>query len=105
MDNKLNERLKQLRLENGYRSQQALADKIHVDRSLIKSWERNEKPVLPRLDNLLSLCDLYHCDLDYLTGRINEPTHDIKTVHELTGLSVEAICKLQKMNTIKANHP
>ncbi len=87
-------RIKQIRKEHGYKSQQDLADALSVDRSLVKGWENEKKPVLPRLDNLLSMCDLFQCDLDYLTGRIQEPTHDIKYFKEITGLSVEAIKKL-----------
>lgn len=94
LDIKLNQRIKQIRLKYGYKSQQSFADALFVDRSLVKSWEREEKPVLPRLDNLLAMCDLFNCDLDYLIGRIEEPTHDIKTACELTGLSEEAVKRI-----------
>lgn len=96
MDNILNKRLKELRIKYGYKSQQALADAISVDRSLVKSWERENTPVLPRLDNLIAMCKLYNCDLDYLVGTMKEQTHDIKTACELTGLSEAAIEKISK---------
>lgn len=94
MDKELSTRIRGLRIAHGYKSQQALADALNVDRSVVKSWERNSKPVLPRLDNLFSMCELFHCDLDYLTGRIEESTHDIHFVHEYTRLSEAAIKKL-----------
>ena len=95
MDNKLNLRIKKVRIEHGYKSQQSLADALQVDRSLVKSWESETRPVLPRLDNLLAMCKLFNCDLDYLVGNIEEPTHDIAFIHSVTGLSTAAIKKLQ----------
>ena len=80
-------------------SQAKLAEELGYETATIASWEQCRVP--PPFKMMVKLCEMFNCDLDYLTGRINEPTHDIKTVHEITGLSVEAICKLQKMNTIK----
>ena len=100
MDIKLNQRIKKLRIEHGYKSQQSFADALFVDRSLVKSWEREKNPVLPRLDSLLEICKLFKCDLDYLIGRIEKPTHDIEFIHKETGLSTEAI---RKLNMIKQN--
>ena len=94
MDNILSNRIKRIRQEHGYKTQQAFADALFVDRSLVRSWENEKKPVLPRLDNLLAMCKLFDCDLDYLIGRIDEPTHDIAFIHNETGLSTAAIKKL-----------
>lgn len=96
---KLPERIRKLREEHGFKTQQAFADALRVDRSVVKSWERFKKPVLPRLENLLSMCQLFECDLDYLIGSIEERTHDIKTACELTGLSTVAIERLQNSKT------
>lgn len=96
--NDLPERIRHLREKHGFKTQQAFADALHVDRSLVKGWERKSKPTLPRLDNLLAICELFHCDLDHLVGTIQERTHDNKTVCELTGLSEAAIEKIQKWN-------
>lgn len=91
---KLPERIRKLREEHGFKTQQAFADALRVDRSVVKSWERFKKPVLPRLENLLSMCQLFECDLDYLIGSIEERTHDIQTACQLTGLSAKAIEKI-----------
>lgn len=94
MDNKLYHRIRTIRIKHGYKTLQSFADALHVSIANVKTWEREKRPVLPRLDTLLDMCDLFNCDLDYLVGRIEEPTHDIKFIHEKTGLSVEAIQKL-----------
>ncbi len=94
MDIKLASRIKELRKKHGFDTQQDFADALNVDRSLVKGWENEKKPVLPRLDNLLAMCDKFQCDLDHLVGRLPESTHDIHFVHEMTGLSESAIKKI-----------
>lgn len=100
MDNKLNQRIKQIRKEHGFKSQQSFADALCVNLANVKSWEKENNPVLPRLDTLLDMCALFDCDLDYLTGKIEQPTHDIQFVHDCTGLSTEAIRKLMQHKDI-----
>lgn len=95
MDNELYKRFKEIRIKHGYKSQQALADALGMNLNNVKGWEKERKPVLPQLDSLLALCNLYDCDLDYLTGRIKEKTHDAHFIHEYTGLSEEAIKKVR----------
>ena len=101
MDIEMNKRIKELRIKHGYKSRQALAAALHVDLSVVKSWERDKRPALPKMDNLLAMCDLFKCDLDYLTGRLPESTHDIHFVHEYTGLSESAIKILSAMKDYK----
>lgn len=96
MDKKLNHRIKEIRKEHGFKSQQSFADALNVNLANVKSWEKERNPVLPRLDTLLDMCTLFDCDLDYLTGRIEHPTHDIQFIHDCTGLSTEAIRKLMQ---------
>lgn len=97
MDIKLYEVIKRLRIEHGYKSQQSFADALGVNLQNVKSWENAKKPVLPRLDYLLAMCDLFNCDLDYLTGRLDKPTHDISFIHKETGLSTASIRKLHSL--------
>ena len=95
MDIEMNIRIKELRISHGYKSRQAFADALHVDMSVVKSWEREKNPSLPQLNNLIAMCDLFECDLDHLIGRLEEETHSIKTACEVTGLSEAAIKRLR----------
>ena len=97
MDNKLSENLKRARIENGYRSQQSFADALHIHEKTVQGWESGKN--IPDLDNLIRIADLLDVDLDYLTGRIEKPTHDLQFISAETGLSVDAIKILQKQKS------
>ncbi len=97
MSNELPNMIRKIRKEKGFRSAQSLADALGVHLKTVQNWENDASPKLPDLDNLLALCRLFDCDLDYLTGRMEEPTHEIRYIRSKTGLSVEAIRKLMKL--------
>ena len=102
MHKELSINIKTLRKEHGYKSAQAFADALHVHLKAVQGWENKDHPKLPTLDNLVAICDLLGCDLDYLVGRLETPTHDIKFIRDMTGLSVEAIEKLiENMEAVK----
>ncbi len=96
MEHELSNRLRKVRLENGYKSQQSFADALGVHLKTVQRWESDRNPKLPDMDNLLEICRKYDCDLDYLIGRLSEPTHDIQFIHDQTGLTGEAIKRLQE---------
>ena len=87
------ERIKAIRKEKKL-TQEDFASWLGVNPQVISNWECCR--AAPALDDMIDLAEALHCDLDYLIGRIDEPTHDIKAIHELTGLSIEAIMKLSK---------
>ena len=93
----LKEGLKRARKEAGF-TQAELAEKLKVTLKTIQNWEQNVKAgTLPTMGQLLQLAEFYDCDLDYLTGRIDCKTHDLQFIHDQTGLSEEAIKKLQRI--------
>lgn len=98
MYNKLSSRIKALRIEHGFKSQQSFADFLNVHLKTVQGWERKDNPKLPDLDNLLTICTKFNIDLDYLTGRIEEKTHDIKALCELSGLTPAAAEIVQRHN-------
>ena len=100
MANELAKRIKEIRIRHGYKSKQAFADALDTSLNNVKGWENEKKPVYPGTDKLLAMCDLFDCDLDYLTGRISETTHDIHFVSEYTGLSEKAIKKIGRRTII-----
>lgn len=76
-------------------TQAQLADKLNVHIKTIQNWEQGIAE--PTLGTLIELAQFYDCDLDYLTGRIDCTTHDLQFIHEQTGLSEQAITKLQRI--------
>lgn len=72
---KLHERLKAARTQNNY-TQQEVADKLHVSRATISSWEVGR--TLPSLDCMIDLSNLYHLSLDVLLKE------DMIMVHQIS---------------------
>ena len=99
-DRKLYNRFRELRVQHG-ETQESLAEKLGVNPQAVKAWEKHKGGSDPKLKNLLAMCDLYNCDLDYLVGRIEKKTHDIQTVCEITGLSEKAV---EKITSVKPYH-
>lgn len=58
----------------------------------VQNWEQNL--TIPEFKTIEKLCDFFNCDIDYLFYRIDQKTHDIKYIHEYTGLSERAIEQL-----------
>lgn len=91
---KFGERLAKARDALGI-TQDQLAGRIGCGPQTISNWERGY--YFPdKVDTLLKLADKLRCDPDYLLDRLDESSHDIHYVHEITGLSENAIKKLQK---------
>ena len=61
----INERLKELRVENNL-TQKQLGDKIGLGQTTVASHEKSHTPTL---DNLIAYADFFECSLDYLAGR------------------------------------
>ena len=93
----LSEGLKRARKEAGL-TQAQLAEKYGVHIKTVMNWEQGIAE--PSLGTLMDLTEIYHCDLDYLTGRLDQKTHDLQFIHDQTGLSEKAIEKLQSLVTV-----
>ena len=66
----------------------------------IKNYENpNYTKSMPTLDKVDNICSLLGCDIDYLTGRIDEETHDVKFICEYTGLSESAVNMLHSIKS------
>lgn len=89
-------RCKPFNESSGY-SQGGLAVALGLDstsRTTIRKWERGE--VLPPLEHLLKMCELFGCELGYLLGEYDLPTRTATDIQQETGLSVKAIEQLQR---------
>lgn len=51
-----------------------------------------------RISDILELCNALDCDLDYLFTDMQCQTHDVQFIHDYTGLSEDAINKLEYHN-------
>ena len=78
------ERIRSIR-KTHHLSQEQFAEKMDVGRSTVLDWEGSITPIDAR--NLMKMCKLFNCDADYILGRIDEKTHDIQYISEVTGLS------------------
>ena len=76
-------------------TQADLAEKMGKSEKTIMNWEQGQST--PSVHELMKLAKIYGCDMDYLTGRLDQKTHDIHFIHDQTGLSEKAIEKLLKI--------
>lgn len=63
------QRLKSLRIENGY-TQREMAQKLNVVQVSYLRWEQGKTE--PNLDNVCALCDIFNISSDYLLGKVDE---------------------------------
>lgn len=82
----LKERLRALR---GEKTQQEIADVIGVAQSTYALYEKGDRE--PSLDAICKLADHYNVTTDYLLGTSDCKKADNQTVHDITGLSEDAI--------------
>lgn len=97
---KIGERIRAERFKNGYRTQDDLCEKLHIGRNKLSSWEQGKRLDL-NIEDLLKLCELFHCEIGYLLGEYDTPqrtTTDISIETQLSPKAVENIlfCKSPK---------
>ena len=77
------------RYPKGY-SQEKFSELLGVSRGTFIKWE---KPggVIPPLDYLLKMCNIFGCEVGYLLGEFDCTTREAMDIHAVTGLSERAI--------------
>ena len=80
---KFNERLKQLRQQEGL-TQRELAKSIEVGRTTISEYESGK--IVPKQEGLLKLANYFNVSVDYLTGVSDNPATRQHNEHELDKL-------------------
>lgn len=80
--------------ENPYFKQAPFAEMIGIDTSTLTKYLSPTSPNMPELDILMSMCNYLQCDVDYLIGKNNYITNDIKRCCEVTGLDEKSVTKL-----------
>lgn len=91
MINGLPERLKELRLKNGF-SQRMVAKQLEVSPSIISGYETGERT--PSVELLLALSYLYRCSTDYLLGKDTAMPEKILLAEGLTSRQYQALLEL-----------
>lgn len=87
----ISSRIKELRKLRKY-TQQELADAIGVKRQAIGNWEKETQKTLPSVENLIDLCKVLDCSLDYLLGSVDTPEIEpISKASHYSGISPEII--------------
>ena len=71
------ERMKELREANRM-EQTTLAAKLGVSKQSVSNWENNN--ILPSIEMLLKICDVFSVSSDYLLGRSNEVALDVSDI-------------------------
>lgn len=103
------DRLIALRKKKGYKNQNQFADAYNkkfppkrkdeaggnTGSGILGTIKHYENPnycrSYPSLDKVLNMCDLLDCDIDYLTGRLDEKTHTVSFICQYTGLTEKAV--------------
>lgn len=73
----LNENIRRLRLQHGM-NQVMLAEKLNVTKQCISNWENDN--ILPSIEALVKLADLFCVSTDFLLGRERGMTIDINNL-------------------------
>lgn len=86
-------RLKELRIKNGYKSQKQLADILFVNQTAVSQWERGA--TIPSAPILKKLSQIYGVSIDYILGAKDSPPEESFMVPVLgdvaAGIPIEAI--------------
>lgn len=88
--------LKKARKRAGYKTQEAFAEALGYSIESVRNWEQGR--TIPEPGTLFRLADFLDCDLDYLIGRIDKPTHDLNFITDSIRLSEEAVEKLMRLS-------
>ena len=79
MINALNENIKTLRIARKY-NQVEFAKQLGVTKQCVSNWENDN--VVPSIDMLIKIADLFKVTTDFLLGRSNKKTLDISGLTE-----------------------
>ena len=78
-----------------FKTQEAFAEAFGCNIESVRNWEQGR--TVPETGTLFRLAEFLDCDLDYLIGRIDKPTHDLQFITDELRLSEEAVKKLMKL--------
>ena len=65
-------------------------------RTVVTTWESNNNDTLPKLPDLIKICNLFTLDMDFLLGASDIESQDIKTITDTVHISKKTINTLKK---------
>lgn len=89
---KIGDRIRHERIHAKIKSQGDLAVKLNYSedsRQTVAKWENGK--VLPPLEILIKMCELFDCELGYLLCEYDCKTREITDINKITGLSEKSI--------------
>ena len=95
----IGKRIKEERIKAGFKSQGAFAEHMgyaYDSRQTIANWEKGK--TMPCFEDMLKMCDIFDCELGYLLCEYNCKKRDTADVQKITGLSEDAIKRLNSIN-------
>ena len=92
----LRKNLGEARKKARYKTQDAFAEALGCSVESVRNWEQGR--TVPETGTLFQIAELLDCDLDYLIGRIDKPTHDLQFITDELRLSEEAVKKLMQLS-------
>lgn len=94
------ERIRNLRKEKGFNSQDELAEKMMCKRQTVAKWERGETSL--SLESAIDLCNVLDCDIGHLMGEYEAKRHKTADIQEILGISEKAAYNLQLLSVMKS---
>lgn len=92
----LRKNLGEARKKARYKTQDVFAEALGCSVESVRNWEQGR--TVPETGTLFQIAELLDCDLDYLIGRIDKPTHDLQFITDELRLSEEAVKKLMQLS-------
>ncbi len=94
------QRLKSLRIENGY-TQREISKRLNVAQVSYLRWEQGRTE--PNIGNICELCRIYGVSADYLLGNVDETdfVDPTPSLHAYTENEKQLISAYQKMDKAK----
>ena len=94
----LKERIRQLRKERSLTQAELInlidPDNTNTKHSRISEWENTKRTNLPRLDDLLKMCDIFDVDFDYLVGISDIESRNINELSKTLNLDQDTLIAL-----------
>ncbi len=89
----IGERIKECRTDKKMK-QEDLGNRVHVVRQTVSKWEKGE--IIPPLETMLQLCNIFDCELSYLLCESDFKTKNLQGIAAYTGLSENAVHTLHR---------
>lgn len=99
----IGKRIQMLRIAKGLKQAEFLRELFMSETSLksLRNWENGD--VLPELDTLIRMADVFGCDIGYLLCDYNEINRDVADICKATGFNSFAAHNIQNLDFVVGN--